>query len=67
MENCWDTMDRFGLAREFELAKFEMQIMKCEDLYALQEMCVKLFSQTLAQRRVYEELLRDTRGLPPGR
>ena len=54
MENCWDTMDRYGLAREFELAKFEMQIMKCEDLYALQEMCIRLFSQTLAQRRVYE-------------
>lgn len=59
-------MDRYGLAREFELAKFEMQIMKCEDLYALQEMCVKLFSQTLAQRRVYESLLKDVGRLPPG-
>ena len=42
-------MDRYGLAREFELAKFEMQIMKCEDLYA-GNVCVKLFAQTKAQQ-----------------
>ena len=65
MENCWDTMDRYGLAREFELAKFEMQIMRCEDTYKLQEMCIRLFSQTLAQRRVYESLLKDVGRLPP--
>lgn len=59
-------MDRYGLSREFELAKFEMQIMKCDDLYALQEMCVRLFSQTMAQRKVYESLLRDLGRLPPG-
>ena len=40
------SMDRYGLAREFELQKFEMQIMKCEDLYALQTLCVELFAQT---------------------
>ena len=60
-------MDRYGLAREFELRKFEVQIMKCEDLYALQEMCIRLFSQTLAQRKVYESLLKDVGRLPPGR
>ena len=51
-------MDRYGLAREFELRKFEMQVMKMTDLYQVQEIAIKLFSQTLAQRRVYEDLLR---------
>jgi hypothetical protein len=60
-------MDRYGLAREFELAKFEMQIMRTTDLYTLQEIAIRLFSQTLAQRRVYEELLKDVRGLPPSK
>ena len=50
-------MDRYGLAREFELQKFEMQIMKCEDLYATAEIAMKLFSQTLAQQSVYESML----------
>ena len=59
-------MDRYGLAREFELRKFEMTVMKMTDLYQVQEIAIKLFSQTLAQRRVYEDLLKDTRGLPPG-
>ena len=58
-------MDRYEMARAFELAKFEMQIMKCEDLYSLQEMCIRLFSQTISQRVVYEQLLRDTNRLPP--
>ena len=57
--------DRYTLAREFELQKFEMQIMKCTDLYALQEMCVRLFSQTISQRKVYEAMLRDFGKLPP--
>lgn len=57
--------DRYGLAREFELQKFEMQIMKCEDLYALQTLCIKLFSQTKAQQTLYEGLLRDVGKLPP--
>ena len=60
-------MDRYGLAREFELRKFEMHVMKMTDLYQVQEIAIKLFSQTLAQRRVYEDLLRDTRGLPPSK
>ena len=58
-------IDRYGLAREFELAKFEMAVMKIEDTYQLQELAIRLFSATLAQRRVYEDLLKDTRGLPP--
>ena len=33
--------DRYGLSREFSLRQFEMQIMKCEDLYQLQEMCIQ--------------------------
>ena len=58
-------MDRYGLAREFEIQKFEMQIMKCSDLSALQTMCVKLFAQTKAQQSVYESMLRDVGKLPP--
>ena len=58
-------MDRYGLAREFELAKFEMTVMQITDLYQVQELAIKLFSQTLAQRRVYEDLLRDMNRLPP--
>ena len=53
-------------SREFELRKFEMHVMKMTDLYQVQEIAIRLFSQTLAQRRVYEELLKDVRGLPPG-
>ena len=60
-------MDRYGLAREFELRKFEMHVMKMTDLYQLQEIAIRLFSQTLSQRKVYESLLRDTGKLPPGR
>ena len=42
-----------------------MQIMKCEDVYALQETCIRLFSQTISQRVIYEQLLRDCNRLPP--
>ena len=58
-------MDRYGLAREFELRKFEVTVMRMTDLYELQEMCIRLFSQTLAQRKVYESMLRDFGKLPP--
>ena len=58
-------VDRYELAREFELAKFECMIMRCEDLYEVQALCIKLFSQTLSQRKVYESLLRDLGKLPP--
>ena len=57
--------DRYQLAREFEIQKFEMTVMKCDDLYSLQELCVKLFAQTVMQRRVYEDMLRDVGRLPP--
>ena len=55
-------MDRYELSREFEIQRFEMEIMKCQDIYKVQELCVKLFAQTISQRVVYESLLRD--GLP---
>lgn len=58
--------DRYALAKEFELRKFEMVVMKIEDLYQLQEMCIRLFAQTKAQQRVYESLLKDVGRLPPG-
>ena len=57
--------DRYALAREFELQKFEMTVMQCNDLYELQELCVRLFAQTKAQQRVYESMLRDFGKLPP--
>jgi hypothetical protein len=60
-------MDRYGLAREFELRKFEMQVMNMTDLYQVQEIAIRLFSQTISQRRVYESMLRDMGRLPPGR
>ena len=59
------SMDRYGLAREFELRKFEMHVMKMTDLYQVQEIAIRLFSQTLAQRKVYESLLKDVGRLPP--
>lgn len=59
--------DRYEMARAFELRKFEMQVMKMTDIYQVQELCIRLFAQTRAQMRVYESLLRDTRGLPPGK
>ena len=54
-----DNGDRFALSREFELQKFEMQVMKTTDLYSLQVLAIKLYSQTISQRVVYERLLRD--------
>lgn len=57
--------DRYGLSREFELRKFEMTVMKMTDLYQVQEIAIRLFSQTLSQRVVYEQLLRDSNRLPP--
>jgi hypothetical protein len=57
--------DRYGLSREFELRKFEMTVMKMDDLYQLQEMCIRLFAQTKAQQRVYEAMLQDMNKLPP--
>jgi len=52
--------DRFALSREFALQKFEMDVMKCSDLYELQVLAIKLYAQTQAQRRVYEAMLRDS-------
>ena len=52
--------DRYALSREFELQRFEMQVMKCTDLYDLQVLAIKLYAQTISQRHVYERLLRDS-------
>ena len=52
--------DRFSLSREFALQKFEMDVMKCNDLYELQVLPIKLYAQTISQRHVYERLLRDS-------
>ena len=58
--------DRYALAKEFELRKFEMTVMRMNDLYQVQELCIRLFAQTKAQQRVYESLLKDVGRLPPG-
>lgn len=60
-------MDRYQLAKEFDLRKFEMTVMRMTDMYQLQEMCIRLYAQTKAQQQVYESLLRDMGRLPPGR
>jgi len=52
--------DRFALSREFALQKFEMDVMRCSDLYELQVLAIKLYAQTISQRHVYERLLRDS-------
>ena len=52
--------DRYALSREFALQKFEMDVMKCSDLYELQVLAIKLYAQTINQRHVYERLLRDS-------
>ena len=52
--------DRFALSREFALQKFEMDVMRCRDLYELQVLAIKLYAQTISQRHVYERLLRDS-------
>jgi len=52
--------DRFALSREFALQKFEMDVMRCDDLYELQVLAIKLYAQTISQRHVYERLLRDS-------
>ena len=52
--------DRYALSREFELQRFEMEVMKCTDLYDLQVLAIKLYAQTISQRHVYERLLRDS-------
>ena len=52
--------DRFSLSREFALQRFEMDVMKCDDLYELQVLAIKLYAQTISQRHVYERLLRDS-------
>ena len=55
--------DRYEMSREFSLAAFESRIMKVEDVYELQVTCIKLFAQTIQQRKVYETLLRDVQQL----
>ena len=52
--------DRYALSREFALQKFEMDVMRCSDLYELQVLAIKLYAQTISQRHVYERLLRDS-------
>ena len=48
-----------GHAKDLKLAFFEREIMKETDLYKVQELCVRLFAQTLSQQAVYESMLRN--------
>ena len=54
-----DRVERLGHAKDLKLAFFEREIMKETDLYKVQELCVRLFAQTLSQQAVYESLLRN--------
>ena len=58
-------MDRYQLAKEFDLRKFEMTVMNMTDMYQLQELCIRLYAQTKSQQRIYESMLRDLNKLPP--
>ena len=58
--------DRYELAREFQLQAFEHQVMKMTELYDVQELAIKLFAQTQAQQKVYEQLLREKLGFHKG-
>ena len=51
--------DRYELSREFALRKFEMDVMKMNDLYDVQVLAIKLFAKTLSQQKLYEQLLRE--------
>ena len=55
-----DRVERYGHNRDLKLAVFEREIMKEQDLYKVQELCVKLFAQTLGQQAVYESMLKST-------
>ena len=59
-------MDRYGLAREFELRKFEMQVMNMTDLYHAGDSNQAIQSDD-QPTKVYEAMLRDMGRLPPGR
>lgn len=54
-----DRVKRLGHAKDLKLAFFEREIMKETDLYKVQELCVRLFAQTLSQQAVYESMLRN--------
>ena len=55
-----DRVERLGHAKDLKLAFFEREIMKEQDLYKVQELCVRLFAQTLSQQAVYESMLKST-------
>tara|TARA_B100001063_G_C16749632_1_gene549512 strand:- start:479 stop:658 length:180 start_codon:yes stop_codon:yes gene_type:complete len=52
-------VDRYQLTRSFTLEQFDRTIHRCEDVTALQEMCVRLFSQNMAHRSLYEQMLKE--------
>ena len=52
-------MDRYQLARDFNLNAFERQVLACHDVAELQNLCIKLNSTISCQQQVYESLLRD--------
>ena len=42
-----DRVERYGHHRDLKLAVFEREIMKEQDLYKVQELCVKLFARCI--------------------
>ena len=52
-------MDRYQLAKAFNLNAFERQVLACNDVAELQNLCIKLNATIHCQQQVYESLLRD--------
>ena len=52
-------MDRYQLTRDFNLNAFERQVLGCNDVAELQNLCIKLNATISSMQQVYESLLRD--------
>jgi len=50
-------LDRYQLAGEFNLAVFERQVSKVDDVKALRRLAVRLHATVLHQQKLYEALL----------
>ena len=53
-------MDRYSLAKAFQVNAFERQVLACNDIAELQNLCIKLNATIYSQQQIYESLLRDT-------
>ena len=51
-------LDRYQLAGEFNLAVFERQVSKVDDVKALRRLAVRLHATILHQQKLYEALMK---------